>query len=251
MKRSGLLITWTVALSVILLLGGQPASGQAAPALAHPPATAPTTLSAHLAFIQNVGQFPAEARFRARAEGYTLWLADDALWITTQEVRAQPQEGDAATQAPPAAGRRSPVADIQGVNVRLSFPDAGRGAQLVPLDRQEAPVSYLLGNDREQWRAAVPVWRAVRYLDLYPGVDLEVASEDGQLLLRLICNSDCASVLPAVRLRIEGGSELDVGKDVFLLSTSLGPLPSLLWSSTGLRLTASQRSTAWKTRPSR
>lgn len=54
-----------------------------------PPATpadrahiAAAVRSAPVMFIENVGRFADGTRFQVRGAGGTLWLADDALWLT-------------------------------------------------------------------------------------------------------------------------------------------------------------------------
>jgi uncharacterized repeat protein (TIGR01451 family) len=72
----------------------------------------------------------------------------------------------------------------------------------------------------------------VRYVNLYPGVDLEITGEDGRLAWRLVCEKTCESpgsaqgrsALKQVRLRIEG-SEAVTNQDGYLhLTTDVGDL---------------------------
>jgi hypothetical protein len=51
--------------------------------------------------------------------------------------------------------------------------------RLEPTTRLETKVSYFLGKDPASWHADVPVWGGVRYVDLYPGVDLEIGYHVG------------------------------------------------------------------------
>jgi len=62
-----------------------------APAAAGPaPARVQAALdSAPLMFIENVGQFAHGARFQVRGGERTIWLAEDALWVTALETRPQ------------------------------------------------------------------------------------------------------------------------------------------------------------------
>ena len=39
--------------------------------------------------IENVGQFADGARFQVRGGDHTLWLAEDALWVTVLEQRSE------------------------------------------------------------------------------------------------------------------------------------------------------------------
>ena len=57
--------------------------------------------------------------------------------------------------------------------------------RIEPFGAVDTTVSYFLGNDPDQWRPDVPVWGGVRYVDLYPGVDLVLGGSDGAWRLRL------------------------------------------------------------------
>jgi hypothetical protein len=100
-------------------------------------------------------------------------------------------------------------------------------------------VSYFIGSAPEAWHPAVPVWGGVRYVDLYPGVDLEVTGEEGRWSWRLVVRPDGVGAhgrtpLQDVRLRVEGadGVELlpppEVGREAggegLLLHTAVGDL---------------------------
>ncbi len=73
----------------------------------------------------------------------------------------------------------------------------------------------------------MPVWSGVRYLDLYPGVDLEVTSVDGQLAPRLLADTDAD--LRQVRLQIDGADDVSIDDTRLRLDTAIGmrtlPLP--------------------------
>ena len=63
-------------------------------------------------------------------------------------------------------------------------------------------MSYFIGNDPAGWRSDVPVWSGVRYVDLYPGVALELSGEGRELAWRLAARP--GADLTNVRLRVEG-----------------------------------------------
>ncbi|MEA3309943.1 MAG: hypothetical protein U9Q70_10585, partial [Chloroflexota bacterium] len=154
-----------VLFSVLLLAGlaAPPAIRAARPSLAKPP-------DESLLFIENTGQFPAKARFYAPAAGRALWLTPEALWVTTTEGG-------------------------QTVNLKLSFPGANPSPRLEPFNRLETAVSYYRGQDPANWRTNAPTWGGVRYVELYPGVDLEITGQGNQFVWRLVCRADCQSAL--------------------------------------------------------
>jgi hypothetical protein len=181
-------------------------------AIINTPDTEPTKealQSASLMFIENVGQFDEEARFQMWGSPYTLWLAEDGLWITMW--------GDAENPVPQALRwgedhRR--IAQEPGpreaVHLKLSFVDANPRPHLEPIRPLDTRVSYFKGTDSRQWHTDVPVWGGVRYRDLYPGLDLEVMETDGDWTWRLVAEEDATATLSQVRLRVEGGQAMDL-----------------------------------------
>lgn len=174
-----------------------------------------------LMFIQNVGQFAEEARFQVRGGDRTIWLAEDAIWITLLEPAAAGALSDRRGGFPLAHEREE--ANRRGVNIRLSFV----GANPAPLVQASEPltttISYFLGNDPAQWRPDVPVWGGVRYADLYPGLDLELVGQGGILAPRLVCHAtDCAAALANVQLAVAGAEALAVEQGHLQLHTAVG-----------------------------
>ena len=148
---------------VVLLIVLGTLGGASAPARALRPVEAGDD-NGSLLFVENVGQFHPDARFQVRGAGATLWLAEDALWITLA--------------APPDEGQTRPT---HGVHLWLSFPGANPHPRLEPFDRQDVALNYYRGNDPAQWHTRVPAWGGVRYVDLYPGVDLRYEGRTGAL----------------------------------------------------------------------
>jgi hypothetical protein len=68
------------------------------------------------------------------------------------------------------------------VNLKLSFVDANPHPRIEPFNRLDTHFSYFIGDDPTKWHADVPVWGGVRNKDFYPGMDLEVTSENGQMV---------------------------------------------------------------------
>lgn len=161
------------------------------------------TTSASLLFVENVGQFDAHARYQVRGVGGTLWLAQDALWLTVLEPTTEPS-----------------AFPTQGVNLRLSFPGATPNPRLEPFDPLPTTISYFTGNDPAKWRADVPVWGGVRYVDLYPGIDLELSGASGQFQPRLVVRAPEA--LNQVRLKVEGAEGITLHDGAIQMSSAVG-----------------------------
>lgn len=181
------------------------------------------------AFIENVGQFDPQVRFQARAAGYTIWLAQDAIWFSLLEPlepASQPAllPEERFTNRPALAPRR-------GVHLRLSFVGANPQPRLEPFERLDTQVSYFKGSHPASWRSAVPVWSGLRYLDLYPGVDLELRGQGGQLIPRLLVRPGAS--LEAVRLQVQGAEEISLDGERLRLTTAIGEVSLPLFQLAG------------------
>jgi hypothetical protein len=201
--------------------GARPLAAQSRPAA---PAPVPdharvsaALRSTPLMFIENVGQFDQHARFQVRGDHATLWLAEDGLWATVAEgvnpSTPRPLDKFGTRQARDDAS--------SGHLVKLSFVGADPHPRLEPFDQLDTRVSYFVGSDPANWRADVPVWGGVRYVDLYPGVDLEVMGDGGRWAWQLAIR-DSQFAISNVRLRVDGADALTLHGDVLHLTTALG-----------------------------
>ena len=141
-----------------------------------PASPAPRGLA--LSFVPNAGQADPAAQFQARALGGTLNFYANAVDL-------------ALPNAAPA---------------RVSFVGARPEAVIVGEAQQAARFNLLLGADPAAWRTDLPIYGALRYQGLYPGVDLRYDGVSGGL-------KGTYSVAPAadpaqIRWRYEGASQV-------------------------------------------
>ena len=194
--------------------------------LAAAPAAATEPAFSSVMFIENVGQFAEGARFQVwGGPAGTMWLAEDAIWITVAERPSSPQPpspnlGERGAVLPSPQMGRGAGGDGRGTNIRLSFVNANPHPRIETFDRLDTVVSYFIGNEPEKWRPDVLVWGGVRYVDLYPGVNLEITSEGGRMVQRLAARPDAD--LAAVRLRVEGADVVTVDRDTLRLTMAAG-----------------------------
>lgn len=193
----------TLLLSLVLL--------PAASAFPQPAALASAddaTSSAPLLFIENVGQFDARARFQVRGASETLWLAEDAIRITVVGEGADKEQVDITDGDPSFDSLPTCLPSHQlGVNLKLTFPGANPHPRVEPFDRLDTTVSYFTSSDPSGWRADVPVWGGVRYMDLYPGIDLEISELNGRWSWQLAQQGTRSPTEHPV-LRIEGADRV-------------------------------------------
>lgn len=96
-------------------------------------------------------------------------------------------------------------------------------------------VNYLKGNDRSRWITNVPTFERVRYLGIYPGIDVVYYGKEGRLEYDFI-------VAPGadpgkIRMRFEGARSVTVGASGdLLIETGDGTLrqhPPVVYQETG------------------
>lgn len=201
-------------------------------------------VSTALMFVENVGQFPTTSggeaiRFQASTQQATLSLTETALWLTLLE----PAPPDAQAQAIGSLqstiyNLQSPSPPQRGLNLKLTFAGANPQPRLEPFQRLDTALSYFNSSDPARWQPNVPVWGGVRYVDLYPGLDLEITSQNGQLVQRLVVKEGMveaqattddgtstaeASLLSGIRWQVEGADAVTLdGGSGLRLTTALG-----------------------------
>ena len=157
-----------------------------------------------IAFVENVGQFDDDVRFLVYGSNQDqLWLTDNEVWLTKEGA----EQG-------------------QAIAIRLTFPGASAHPRLEPFGARETVFNYYHGNDPSRWYAEVPVWSGVRYVDLYPGVELEISGVGGRWTWRL--NPRNSQALENVKLQVEGSENVLVDGGFLHLTTAAGDVKTPL-----------------------
>lgn len=186
-------------------------------------------------FIENRGQWDDAALFQVwGGHAGSMWLAEDAIWLTLLEPNRADANNPAANERELALGFWSGNHDAtprRGVNIKLSFPGANPHPTIESFSRLDTKISYFHGNKPEQWWPDVPVWGGVRYKELYPGIDLEFTHEDGRLVQRLVAQAGADRT--AVRLRVAGADTVVQDGYCLRLNTALGQLTFPLFVGEG------------------
>ena len=157
--------------------GGQTAQSTTASGDQAPTTPSQVTLAAvPLAFQPNVGQADDQADFLARGNGYSVWLTG----------------GDA-------------VLDLRdggtGNVVRLDVLGKNTGVAAQGENEQQAKTNYLVGS-QDQWHQDVANYSAVRYNDIYDGVDLRYYGNQQQLEYDFLVNPGANA--NNIQLKFEG-----------------------------------------------
>lgn len=113
-----------------------------------------------LSFEQNQGQTDSRVKFLARGSGYELFLTSNEAVLALQ----QPTRGKV---------------EFSAVQMKLANLD---GASEISGDsRLPGKSNYFIGNDPSKWQRNIPQFAAVRYHNVYPGIDLLYHGNEGTL----------------------------------------------------------------------
>lgn len=133
-----------------------------------------------LHFEANQGQVEGTVRFFSRGSGYGLFLTStEAVLALRRANRTSEKIGSDAV---------NPHAGI----LRMKWEGANRKPRIEGMDQLEGKSNYFIGNNPDQWRTNIPLYRKVRYRDLYPGIDLSDICKEERTGLRQC--KDCGIV---------------------------------------------------------
>ena len=179
--------------------------------------------SSPLIFITNVGQFDKKVLFQVQGENSTLFITENALWFTIidelpkNNLRRQFQSPSTPDSSFQDASAKSSSSRIRGTNIKLSFPGSNQHPQIKSLSQIPTEMSFFRGK-QSNWHADVPVWGTLRYIDLYPGIDLEISGSEGKLEQYLYVKP--GANISSVKIQVEGAIPESVTQNTMTLATN-------------------------------
>jgi|GEM_PF-1850455 len=163
-------------------------------------------------FVENHGQWPAEARFLATLGSLNAWVTDSGIVYDFYQMRALPGSD---TARPPTFARHGDV-------VRMRFAGGGGAAHGTESRRLPGYHNYFIGSDTARWAHHVPLFAEARIDHLYSGIDARLTLEGNGLRYDLLVapGADPAQV----RLEFEGAREVwvDSERGELVIETSKG-----------------------------
>ena len=155
------------------------------------PAAAVQAMQVPLAFEQNVGQAGAQVDFLARGSGYTVGLTDGNAVLGLQN-------GDTSHL------------------VQLTIVGGNADAVVAGEDLLEAKTNYLRGPE-SQWQTDIANFAAVRYDDVYDGIDLRYYGTQRQLEYDFLVHPGADP--GSIRLQFAGVQQLSIAENGDLVLT--------------------------------
>jgi uncharacterized repeat protein (TIGR01451 family) len=146
----------------------------------------------------NRGQAAPEVRYVCRLGGYNVSLTSGAAIF----------QGDNLVRRQRFMNASDSIADGTP-NMGLSFLGAAPDPNIVGLDRLPGKTHYLSGADPFRWHTNIPQFAKVRYMGIYPGIDLIYHGSGTQLEFdfRIAPGADPNRI----RMHFEGAGSIEVG----------------------------------------
>ncbi|MET4105522.1 gliding motility-associated C-terminal domain-containing protein [Hymenobacter sp. UYP22] len=206
------------------------------PATAAPrPVNAPEPVQS-LEFVENKGQWPRAALFRAEVPGGQLYLTASGFTYSLlhpADVAALSHHGQSSN----AAQRQPAPSLLRGHAYTMSFEGGSSRPALATQQPTEGTRNYFRGSDAHQWASQVRGYRQVRYAGVYPGIDVQLY-ENQQKHLEYDFLLAPGARPNLIRLRYDGLTSMKITSEGHLqLETSVGTV-------------AEQAPNAWQTSPS-
>lgn len=143
------------------------ASSTGSPVRAAVPPPSRLVSDATLSFIRNEGQVDGEARYYARGRDRSVYFSSEGV---TYALLTRDGEASSLHRAKGLARERTAGA-FRRYALKLDFVGANRSVELAGAERRKGVVNYLSGP-RARHRNGVPTFGALRYDDLWRGIDL-------------------------------------------------------------------------------
>ena len=139
-----------------------------------------------LAFTANQGQWDDKVKFRANANGATMWFSPDgAYYQFTRTIESEGSDPISVVDKrigiiPEEVMDRQPD-KIETMLIKAKFVGANPNLQMTGVDMMEYKCNYFIGNDPNEWHTDVPNYSALLYEQIYDGINLKYYGNGRQM----------------------------------------------------------------------
>ncbi len=178
----------------------------------------PNLLQAHsgntsIEFVENRGQWDGPFLYKAVTGTGDVYLEKDGF----KYVMGLPSNNDMVDAFKHGQIKTPPVLKYHAYKVYF---EGANVPTVAGSKKQEHYYNYFLGNVRERWQSGIHPFLAMDYMGVYKGVDLHVASEQGNLKYDFIVQP--GGDAEQINLRFDGVDKLAMEDGDLLVKTSVG-----------------------------
>jgi gliding motility-associated-like protein len=176
-------------------------------------------------FIQNLGQWDPDILYQAEIQNGYLQIARDGLhYIFYDGTRMSHhpgfQDGDQSSNA-----RLNDPEDFSPIDMHataLLFKGRSDLIKVVSEEKQTVYYNYFIGRDPSRWASKVPAYSAIKYQDIYPGIDMKLYSEQGYIKYDLIVEP--GADISQIKFEYEGLESIRLAHSSLYAETSLNTI---------------------------
>lgn len=132
-------------------------------------------------FEPNGGQAPSGIDFVARGRGYNVYVRPTETVLALHSALPKPEKQRLADVRNPVEAHRGRDKATKTAVVSLKLVGARESAKGRSVGLMEGKSNYFIGSDSTKWQTDVPHYAAVRYDEVYPGVDVAYYGREGTL----------------------------------------------------------------------
>lgn len=177
-----------------------------------------------LAFEANQGQTASDVRFLSHGRGYQVFLTSNEAVLTLRQ--APMVSANKAQDAVLFPGRRASHRAEKASVLRIQFAGANPSPAIAGTNPLPGKVNYFIGNDPKKWHTHVPSFQAVKYQEVYPGVDLLFYGRQQHLEYDFVVAPGADP--NAIALNVSGARKLEINSQGDLVMSAPGGKVSLL-----------------------
>lgn len=171
-----------------------------------------------LEFVRNEGQWDGDFRYRIITGKGEIYLGNNAVtYVVGSSDNTQLRDEFKH-------GHRNEVT-LKYHAYRMHLDGAAVRPKITPAKEQPHYYNYFLGSDQSRWHSEIHPAMAVDYKDVYPGVDMHVASEGASLKYDFILSPGTDPSV--IRLRYDGATSMAIRNKNLILGTSVGDVEEL------------------------
>jgi len=178
-------------------------------------------------FIENKGQWDEEILFKADIQNGHLFLTRggleyvfyDAGQVHSGHHGLHDQE-DAKARLYDPTDLRSNMLNMHGV--ALEFVNPSMDMEVASNKEIDVYYNYYIGKDPEKWAEGVRAYREINYRRVFPGIDMRLYSQDGNLKYDLIVQEDADT--RDIQFAYKGADKIEQSANSLYARTSLNTI---------------------------
>lgn len=154
--------------------------------------------AAEATFVENLGQWDNRALFKTNLSNGSFFLENDGFTYSLLDLQVYRDAHNTQSALPQS---------IKGHAFKMTF-DGANPIEVNGIQRSSHYKCFFLGNDPSKWKTHVGVFGSVNYEELYPGIDLNVYSKNGNLKYDLLISPNAN--INDLKLTYEGVDSLEL-----------------------------------------